>query len=179
MVSCIVPSCRKDPSELCKVQVREKGSNKSDYAAEGTLLGGNPDAVKQNTGALLRCTSSVFLTDSHFVVGSLLLGYPCNPLWSTLEYSPLWSTLALNQPMTAVGSRIKLLWSVFPLQALVPGFVNKSLSYLCILVVKLILHIAGVNYYCMYSYNTNWVLKPTSKKWKAYKINRRLNLTVL
>jgi len=39
-----------------------------------------PNAIKQNTGALLRCTNSVYFTDSHFVLGSLLLGYRCNPL---------------------------------------------------------------------------------------------------
>lgn len=165
MVSCIVPTCILLNSAKYK-HVRKVVTNQ-DYAADGTLLGGNPNAITKNTEALLRCRSSVYFTNSHFVLGPLVLGYLCNPLWSTLEYSPLWATLALNQPVTAVGSHIKLLWRVFPLQVFVPGFVNKSLSYLCILVVKLILHIAGVNYYCMYSYNTKWVLKPNSKKRKG------------
>jgi len=169
LVSFIVLSYIKDPPGLCKVQICDKGSNKPDCAADGILLGRNPIAIQQNTGALLRCTSSLCFTDSHFVLGPLVLGCHCNPLWSTLECSQLWATLPLNQPLPAVGSHIKLLWSVFPLQVFVPGFVKKSLSYLCILVVKLILHIAGVNCYCMYSYNTKWVLKPISKKRKAYK----------
>ena len=46
MVSYIVPSCRKDPSEPLKVQICEKGSNKLDYAADGILLGGNPECYK-------------------------------------------------------------------------------------------------------------------------------------
>jgi hypothetical protein len=80
MVSSIVLSCRKEPSELNKVQIFEKCCNKSDYAADGTLMGGNPNAIKQNTEAVLRCKSSVYFTNSHFVLGSVVLGYLCNPV---------------------------------------------------------------------------------------------------
>jgi len=70
MVNCIVPLCRKDPSELCKVQICEKGSNK-DYADDGTLLGGNPNAVKRNIETVLCCTGSVYFTDSILFLGHL------------------------------------------------------------------------------------------------------------
>lgn len=71
MVSCIVPSRRKDPSELCKVQICEKGRNKFRLCCWWHVTGQEPECYKAEHRSCIVLHKQRVFNSLRFLLGHL------------------------------------------------------------------------------------------------------------